>query len=276
MYEDIDFVVVPITTSGDRQKDAPLLSLERGMFVKEIELALLGGEVDFAVHSAKDLPAKLPDGLTLAAIGRRQDARDVQVNRWGLSLLELPQRARLGTGSPRRAAQIKAVRADLRILPIRGNVGTRLDKVRGNDYDGVVLAAAGLVRLRREAEISEYLSPYVCTPDVGQGTLAVEAREDDSSTAEMLAGIDHGPTRVTLEAERSFLGVIGGGCKVPVAAYAQLEGNQLHVSAMAAVPDGSRIVRVQVSAPADNADRAGTKAAEALLEAGAREILDAG
>jgi hydroxymethylbilane synthase len=272
-FPKIDLSVVPIATTGDRRRQTPLKELERGTFVKEIELALINGEIDVAVHSAKDLPASLPEGLTLAAIGRRQDARDVQVNRWGLPLAELPPNARLGTSSPRRVALLMAFRSDLRLLPIRGNVGTRLDKVAGGDYDGVVLAAAGLVRLGRQAEITEYLSPELCTPEVGQGTLAVEARAGDTRVTDMLATIDDPPSRIALEAERAFLGVMGGGCQVPVAAYARLEGNRLHVSAVAALPDGSRVFRTSVTCDAAEAEDAGRRAAESLLEAGAREIV---
>ena len=273
-FSDLDFVVIPITTSGDRDKEAPLQSLERGTFVKNIELELLNGEIDFAVHSAKDLPATLPEGLALGGIGPRQDPRDVLVNKWELPLMELPTTARLGTSSPRRTAQLKALRPDLQFLPIRGNVGTRLDKVRGDDYDGVVLAAAGLIRLGRQEEIGEYLSLDICTPEVGQGTLAVEARADDTSILQMLAKIEHRPSRIALQTERSFLGVLGGGCDVPVAAYARLEGDQLRVSAMAAVPDGSRVFRADVAYDAEDAQEAGRRAAEALLETGAREIID--
>ncbi len=272
-FPDIDLSVVPITTTGDKHKEAPLAGLERGTFVKEIELALINGEIDVAVHSAKDLPASLPEGLTLAAIGRRQDPRDVQMNRWGLPLAKLPPHARLGTSSPRRVALLKAFRPDLELLPIRGNVGTRLDKVAGGDYDGVVLAAAGLIRLGRHAEITEYLSPDLCTPEVGQGTLAVEARAGDTRIIDMLAAIDHRPSRIALEAERAFLGVMGGGCEVPVAAYAQLEGDQLHISAMAALPDGSRVFRTRVTCDAAEAEDGGRRTAESLLEAGAAKIV---
>ena len=273
LHPDTEFMIVPITTGGDRHKNAPLLSMARGMFVKEIELALLNGEIDFAVHSAKDLPSALPDGLTLAAFGPRQDPRDVLVNRWGFPYQELPSGARIGTGSPRRTAQLKAYRPDVDILPIRGNVGTRIEKARGDQYDGVVLAAAGLVRLSRQDEISEYLSPDICTPDAGQGALAVEARASDSDVVEMLAGVDHHATSTAVTAERAFLETIGGGCLVPVAAYAQLHGAELHISTMAAVPDGSEIYRGRVTCDANHPESAGRHAAEALMETGAREIV---
>ena len=273
-YPDIEFAVISITTGGDRRKEAPLLSLGRGTFVKEIELALIDGEIDFAVHSAKDLPASLPEGLTLAGIVPRQDPRDALIDRWGLPLMELPPGARLGTSSPRRIAQLMALRPDLAVLPIRGNVGTRIEKAGGTDYDGVVLAAAGLLRLGRRSEISEHLTPDTFTPDVGQGTLAVEVRVEDTRTIEMLRAIDHRPTSLALQAERGFLVALGGGCQVPVAAYARLVGGELHISAMAAVPDGSRIFRTEATYDADDAAAAGERAAEALLATGAREIID--
>ena len=276
LHPDKDFVIVPIATEGDRRKDAPLLSMARGMFTKQIEVSLIDGEIDFAVHSTKDLPATLPDGLTLAAFGERQDPRDVLADRWGLPLRELPLGARLGTSSPRRTAQLKAIRSDLEILPIRGNVGTRLDKAGGVDYDGVVLAAAGLARLGRLDEVSEYLSPDVFTPEAGQGSLAVEARSSDVEMLAMLATIDHKPTNAEVTSERAFVQTIGGGCKVPVAVHAQIDGSLLRIAAMAALPDGSRVFRVKVTADASDPASAGSKAATALLETGAQEIVARG
>ena len=276
MNPDIEFAVVPITTQGDRQATAPLESMDRGMFVKDIEAALLGGEIDFAVHSAKDLPAVLPDGLALGAIGERRDPRDVLVDRWGLPLMGLPTGARLGTSSPRRTAQIRSVRPDLSVLPIRGNVGTRLGKAQGQDYDGVVLAAAGLARLGRLGEVSEYLNPTAFTPEVGQGALAAEARAQDGGVLNMLATIDHGPTNAAVTSERSFLRAIGGGCKVPVAAHASLEGSELRIVAMAAFPDGSKIFRAPVRWDASDPEGAGRTVAQALLATGAERIIAMG
>lgn len=272
-FPDRRFEVTTISTHGDRHKESPLLSLGRGTFVKEIEVALLGGEIDLAVHSAKDLPAEIPDGLVLAGTVPRQDPRDVLVDRWSLALDELPPAARIGTSSPRRTAQLKARRPDVEVVPIRGNVGTRLDKARGPDYDGVLLAAAGLARLGRQDEVSEYLPIEVCIPDVGQGTLAVEVRAADDELFDMLDQIDHGPTSVALAAERSFLVALGGGCTVPVAAYARLDGDRLLVTAMAALPDGSRVYREDGEWAAADPVSAGRGTADALLAAGAREIL---
>lgn len=275
-YPDAEISVVPITTRGDRRKDAPLLSLPRGMFVKEIELALLADEIDIAVHSAKDLPAELPDGLGIVAFTERRDPRDVLVNRWGLPLGQLPSGARLGTSSPRRTVQVLALRRDVNVVPIRGNVGTRLDKASSDDYDGVVLAAAGLERLGRQGEISDYFRPDEFTPEVGQGALLVEARAADDRVADMLTSIDHQPTRIAVTSERAFLEAIGGGCRVPVAAHATLDDDELHISAMAATPDGERVFRVETAHAAEDPVSAGWTAAETLMASGAAEIIAGG
>jgi hydroxymethylbilane synthase len=276
LHPDVTFDFVPISTGGDRDKSAPLLSLGRGIFVKEIEARLLNGDIDFAVHSAKDVPALLPEGLELAALGPRQDPRDVIIDRWSAPFAELPEGACIGTSSPRRAAQLKSIRPDLEIKPIRGNVGTRVDKASSDEYDGVVLAAAGLLRLGMGGRISGYLSPDICTPDAGQGALAVEARASDDEILELLATVDHGPTNVTVTAERAFVEAVGGGCQVPVAAYATLDGAQLRISAMAATPDGSRLFRTQTVGAAEDPVSAGRAAAEALMRTEAATIIARG
>ena len=275
-FPDVEITVVPITTGGDRRKEAPLLSMPRGMFAREIEVALLEERIDLAVHSAKDLPAELPDGLGIAALTQRRDPRDVLVNRWRLPLSELPSGARLGTSSPRRTAQIKALRPDLEVVPIRGNVGTRLEKAKGEGYDGVVLAAAGLERLGLQDEVCEYFSPDRFTPEVGQGALLVETRTSDSCVSGMLSRVDHHPTNAEVTSERAFLAEVGGGCRVPVAAYAVLEDNALEISAMAVTPDGGRIFRSRTTHDAARPAAAGREAAEALMAAGASEIVSGG
>ncbi len=272
-FADRRLEITTISTAGDRDRKSSLVSLGRGAFVKEIETALLEGRIDMAVHSAKDVPSDLPEGLTLAGTVPRRDPRDVLVDRWSLPLDELPPGARIGTSSPRRTAQLKARRPDIEMTPIRGNVGTRLAKAGGPDYDGVVLAAAGLARLDRLDEVAEYLSIDVCTPDVGQGTLAVEVREDDRELIEMLERIDDVPTSIALRAERSFLAALSGGCTVPVAAYGRIEGGRLRITSMAAAPDGSRVYRIDGDWPPERPEEAGTRMAEALLDAGASEII---
>ncbi|MXY43697.1 MAG: hydroxymethylbilane synthase, partial [Dehalococcoidia bacterium] len=239
-FADVRFDVVRLSTSGDRNASAALTSLGRGAFVKDIELAVLEGEIDFAVHSAKDVGPDIPDGLRILPVGERQDARDVLVSKAGLSLMSLPTRTRLGTGSPRRKAQIKSIRPDVEVLPVRGNVGTRLEKARGADYDGVVIAAAGLARLGKLSEATEFLDVEQVTPDVGQGTLVAEFRQVDDEMGTMLASVVVDDTAGAFLAERAFLDTIGGGCTAPVAAYGEIDGRGLRMHVMAAEPDGGR------------------------------------
>ena len=269
----VRFETVKITPDGDRRKSAPLLSMGRGMFVKELEVAILAGEVDVAVHSAKDMPADLPPGLSIAAFGARHDARDVLINRWGLPFAELTSGARLGTSSPRRTAQLKHLRQEIEILPIRGNVGTRLDKAHGDEYDGVVVAAAGVARLGRSDEISEYFAVSVFTPDAGQGALLVEARSSDDELQNLLSTVDDATTRITVTAERAFIAAIGGGCQVPVGVHAELTGEALTMFAMAGLPDGSRLFRVSDTGDPDSPEDAGRGLAQSLMASGAGEIL---
>ena len=272
-FVDVQFEVVQLSTRGDRNADAVLTSLGRGAFVKDIELALLDGEIDFAVHSAKDVGPDIPEGLRILAVGPRQDARDVLVSKSGLSLMSLPAGTRLGTGSPRRKAQIKALRPDVEVLPIRGNVGTRLEKARGSDYDGVVIAAAGLARLGRLSEATEFLDVEQVTPDVGQGTLVAEFRQDDGEVGMMLSSVVVDETAGAFRAERAFLDTIGGGCTAPVAAYGEIDGQRMRMYAMAATLDGTRIFRTQIEGDVGEAEELGRRAATSLLESGASEIV---
>ncbi len=272
-FPDAEFEDVHLSTSGDRKADAVLTSLGRGAFVKDIELALLDGRIDFAVHSAKDVGPEIAAGLQILPVGQRQDARDVLVSKSGLPLMSLPAGTRLGTGSPRRKAQIIAMRPDIEVVPIRGNVGTRMEKGRGPEYDGVVIAAAGLARLGRLAEATEFLGVERVTPDVGQGTLVAEFRQDDDEMENMLSTIILDETSCAFRAERAFLDTIGGGCTSPVAAYGEIEGQRMRMFSMAATPDGERIVRSQVEGDVNEATDVGRKAASALLEAGASEIV---
>ena len=265
-----------LSTRGDRNFDAALASLGRGAFVKDIERALLDGEIDFAVHSAKDVGPDIPDGLRILPVGERQDARDVLVSKSGLPLMSLPPGSRLGTGSPRRKAQVKALRPDVEVAPIRGNVGTRLEKACGPDYDGVVIAAAGLSRLGRLSEATEFLSVEQVTPDVGQGTLVAEFRRDDDVMNTMLSSIVVDETACAFRAERAFLDTIGGGCTAPVAAYGEIDGRLMRLFAMAAEPDGTRILRAQFEGEATAAEDIGKRAAKTLLDSGASEIARGG
>ena len=275
-FVDVEFQVVHLSTRGDRKADATLTSLGRGAFVKDIEKALLDGEIDFAVHSAKDVGPDIPGGLRILPVGERQDARDVLVSKSGLPLMSLPSGTRLGTGSPRRKAQIIALRPDVEVLPIRGNVGTRLEKSRGHDYDGVVIAAAGLARLGRLSEATEFLSVEQVTPDVGQGTLVAEFRHEDVEMDSMLSSIVFATTACAFRAERSFLDTLGGGCTAPVAAYGEIDGKRLRLFAMAAEPDGTNILRAQIEGDVTAAEDIGQRAATTLLDSGASEIVRSG
>ena len=272
-FADVRFDVVRLSTRGDRNATAALTSLGRGAFVKDIELALLDGEIDFAVHSAKDVGPDISDGLRILPVGERQDARDVLVSKSELALMSLPAGTRLGTGSPRRKAQIKALRPDIEVLPVRGNVGTRMEKARGPDYDGVVIAAAGLARLGRLSEATEFLDVEQVTPDVGQGTLVAEFRKDEDEINSMLSSVVVDETASSFRAERAFLDTIGGGCTKPVAAYGEIEGRRMRILSMAATPDGGRIVRSQIEGAVSEAEEIGRKAAKVLLESGASEIV---
>ena len=275
-FADVEFEVAHLSTRGDRNADAVLTSLGRGAFVKDIERALLDGEIDFAVHSAKDVGPDIAEGLRILPVGPRQDARDVLVSKLGLSLMSLPGGTRLGTGSPRRKAQVKALRPDVSVVPIRGNVGTRLDKARGTDYDGVVIAAAGLARLGRLSEATEFLDVEQVTPDVGQGTLVAEFRQEDADMGTMITSIVLEDTDSAFRAERSFLDTLGGGCTAPVAAYGEIDGQRMCLSAMAATLDGTRILRAQIEGDVDEAEDIGQRAAMTLLDSGASEIARGG
>lgn len=245
---DIEIGIEIITTQGDRVLDTPLPQIgDKGLFTREIENALLQGRVHAAVHSLKDLPTELPDGLMLAAICEREDVRDALVTKHHCALRDLPHGARIGTSSLRRAAQLRAYRSDFQIVNLRGNVDTRLRKSAGDDYDAIVLAAAGLIRLGHANRIAEFLSLDVMLPAPGQGALAVEICADDADTCALVAMLDHAPTRAATDAERAFLRALGGGCQVPIAAFAQVDGNSLHLRGLIANEDGTRIVRGEIS-----------------------------
>ena len=245
----------------------------KGLFIKEIEEALLAGQVDFAVHSLKDLPAVLPAGLILAAIPRREDARDALISVGGKPFEELPEGARVGTGSPRRQAQLRRLRADLDVIPLRGNLTTRLRKLEGGECAALVLAAAGLHRLGLRRHITAYFSFDQMCPAVGQGALAIEIREDRAELARAAIPLDDPPTHLAVRAERALLRRLGGGCQVPIAAHANFEGGQLHLRAVVASLDGSRLIRASADGSQNNPESLGALVAEDLLENGAGEIL---
>lgn len=269
--------LVPIRTSGDRLATAQLATVGgKGLFVKEIEEALRDGRVELAVHSLKDLPAGLPDGLVLAAFPERDDARDALVSRRGGGLEALPAGGRVGTSSLRRRVQLLARRPDLDVEPVRGNVETRLRKLDEVPYDAVVVAAAGLRRLALAPPEMTLLEPEVMLPAVGQGVLAVEAREDDVETRELAAPVDDPVTRAAAEAERAFLRLVGGSCTTPLGAYARPTGEGLRLDAFVATPDGRRLLRDGETGEAACPAELGRRVAERMLAAGAAEIVRAG
>jgi hydroxymethylbilane synthase len=265
--------IVPVRTEGDRRLEVQLAAIGgKGLFVREIEDMLLAGALDCAVHSLKDLPAETPAGLCLAAFPAREDARDVLVTRERRRLEDLRPGARLGTGSPRRRALALALRADLVIEPVRGNVDTRLRKLESGDWDGVLLAAAGLSRLGLAPTNVQPLDPDVFVPAVGQGVLSVESRADDRRVRSLLGRIDHAPTRACAAAERACLARLGASCNSPVAAYTIQDGTVLKMTALVASDDGRKVLRATATGAADVPERLGRQLAEALLDQGAASI----
>jgi hydroxymethylbilane synthase len=271
---DLSVVLKRIQTSGDKIQDVPLAKVGgKGLFVKEIEEALLRKDIDLAVHSMKDLPAELPTGLTIICIPEREDPRDALLTREGKNLDALPLGARVGTSSLRRQSQLLHVRPDLQIEMLRGNVDTRLRKLQENQFDAIVLAASGLRRLGWDAHITECLPLNVSLPAIGQGALGIEGREDDGFVRDLVAKLEHQPTRVTVTAERALLKRLDGGCQVPIAGHAVLQGECLTLEGLVASLDGKRYVRCSLDGSTSEAEVIGTKVAEELLDRGAQPIL---
>jgi hydroxymethylbilane synthase len=260
-----------IKTTGDKVTDVPLAKVgTKGLFTKEIEEALLDGRIDLAIHSLKDLPTEVPAGLTLAAVPEREDPRDAVV---GARVRDLPAGAKVGTSSLRRAAQLRVTRADLVIESVRGNLDTRLRKLDEGQYQAIVLAAAGLTRLGWANRIAEILSPEVMCPAVGQGALAVETRAEGEAR-DICAALDHAGTRAAVTAERAVLAALGGGCQVPIGAYAVSTGDELRLTAEVIAPDGSHAVRKSGAGKVADAETIGQRVGQALLNDGGREILE--
>jgi hydroxymethylbilane synthase len=269
--------LVVLKTQGDKIQDRPLSEVGgKGLFVKEIEEALLDGRAHVAVHSMKDLPAEIPDALLLGAVPEREDARDALIvapHVAARDLGSLPQGARVGTSSLRRLCQLKALRPDLEVVPLRGNVDTRLRKVEAGELDAIVLACAGLRRLGHAQRITAALSTVESLPAIGQGALAIECRGDDADTRARLARLDHRPTHLAVVAERAFLRRLAGDCKTPLAAHATLAGERLALEGLVGAVDGSRLLRERLEGPAGDGERIGHALAEALLARGAAQIL---
>jgi len=268
----VEAEIVIIKTAGDRMQQAPLTQIGgKGIFIKELEEALLEESIDLAVHSVKDIPTDTPSRLMFPAVCRRDDVRDCLV---GSTLANLRQGARVGTSSLRRQAQLLHIRPDLDMRDLRGNVDTRLRKVESGEYEAILLAKAGLDRLGVSQRISEILSPEVCMPAVGQGAIAVECRLKDTETADILAPLDDAETRTAIIAERALLAALQGGCQVPLGAWARIERGELVLEACVSSVDGVQYVKQRATALPDQAAALGEHMARLLIEAGARSILE--
>jgi len=264
-----------IKTSGDMILDVPLAAIGgKGLFVKEIEEALLQGEIDLAVHSMKDVPTVLPDGLDILCVPAREDPRDVLVSRDSCSLDQLPKGSRVGTSSLRRQAQLLHYRLDLRIELLRGNLDTRLRKLHNGEYDAIVVSAAGLSRMGWANKVTEYLPPEVSLPAIGQGALALEGRCKDRFVQALVEKLEHRPTRTAVMAERALLERLEGGCQVPIAAHATVKGDTLIMDGLIASVDGRRLIRDTIQGPASEAQGLGMQLAEKLLAQGGDVILN--
>lgn len=268
--------VVPIRTKGDEMHDFGSSTIDnKSVFTKEIEESLIEEKIDLAVHSMKDLTTEMTKRLVIGAIPKRENPRDVLISRGKAKFAELKPGARVGTSSARRKAQLLAARGDFNVIETHGNVDTRLRKLDRGECDAIVLAAAGLVRLGLDKRATEYLSPDLMLPAVGQGALAIQVREDDAEIRELVSQIDHSETRRAVEAERGFAGKLGADCRTPIAAYARVEVAKLVIDGMVASPDGRKLVRTRMVSDGPNAARIGEELAESLLTKGAMTILEA-
>ncbi len=275
MFPDLAVDLRIIKTTGDQITDRPLAMVGgKGLFVKEIEAALLAGEIDLAVHSMKDMPGELPQGLTIGAIPKRENPLDILISRDGRLLADYEKGARIGTSSLRRASQIKHAYPDVTIASIRGNLDTRIKKLRAGEYDAIVLAAAGLKRLGMEHQITEYLDESIMTPAVGQGALCVETRENDPDISGIMAQLNHPDTQVCVTGERAFLKQIEGSCHIPVACYARIQDQIISMTAVVASEDGKTLVKEHALSPADKVIESGRELAMLVLEKGGKTILE--
>ena len=274
-YPDIRVDLVKIRTKGDRIIDRPLSTIGgKGLFVKEIEEALTRNEIDIAVHSLKDVPGELPDNLYIGIVPEREDPHDVMISKDNIALKDLPGGSCIGTSSLRRSAQLLHYRPDLKIVPLRGNLDTRIRKLDTAGIQAIVVAAAGLERIGFKDKITQPFSFDLMLPAIGQGALGLELRRDDHKTRDILAFLDHHPTRIAVEAERSFLMGLKGGCQLPIAGFARFRNDSIHLDGLVADLDGSTIFRDVVIGPPENPRELGATLAHRLLDAGASKILD--
>ncbi|MDA3979285.1 hydroxymethylbilane synthase [Gallibacterium sp. AGMB14963] len=274
LYPELNVELVTMVTKGDVLLDTPLAKIGgKRLFVKELELALLENRADIAVHSMKDVPMQFPEGLHLSVICEREDPRDAFVSNQYASLEELPLHAVVGTSSLRRQCQLKALRPDLELKTLRGNVGTRLRKLDEGEYDAIILASAGLIRLGEQQRIRSFIAPESSLPAVGQGAVGVECRADDDRVNDLLRPLLHQDTWDRVIAERAMNNRLQGGCQVPIAGYAVLVGEQLHLRALVGAVDGSEVLRAEGTAPRTQAEQLGIQVAESLLAQGAEKLL---
>ena len=274
-HPELKIELVTMVTQGDKILDTPLAKVGgKGLFVKELEVGMLEGRADIAVHSMKDVPVEFPTGLHLAVICEREDPRDAFVSNDFKSLEELPQGARLGTSSLRRQSQIAALRPDLKIIDLRGNVNTRLKKLDDGEYDAIILAAAGLKRLEFEDRITQFIGTDVCLPAIGQGAVGIECRSDDARVHNLIAPLNDNKTKIRVTAERAMNERLQGGCQVPIAGYAEFEHGLIMLRGLVGQVDGNKIIRGDIAGPAENAEELGVVLAEDLLSRGADKILN--
>ena len=273
-YPGMTVTLTKIKTTGDKILDVPLAKVGgKGLFVKEIEEAMLAGEIDIAVHSMKDVPTFFPDGLHLSCITEREDVRDALLSRNKVKFSDLPKGANIGTSSLRRQAQIMSLRPDFVIHQLRGNVGTRLQKLKDGKFDAIILAAAGVKRLGLTEHVTEYLPPELSLPAIGQGALGIECRIDDRELNDMISFFNHADSRTCVMGERALLRRLEGGCQVPIACYGQMKSGKLHLVGLVGSVDGKRIIKDSIEGAPDKAEKLGVTLAEKLLSMGADVIL---
>lgn len=271
----LEIELIPLSTRGDEILDRALSRIGgKGLFIKELEVAMQEGRADLAVHSMKDVTAEMPPGFTLAAFLDREDPRDAFVSNHYRRIDELPQGARIGSSSLRRQCQLKALRPDLELVTLRGNVGTRLGKLDAGEFDAIILAAAGLERLEMHDRIAAYISPEQCLPAIGQGTLGIECMADATQVIELVSVLGDGPTTLRTRAERALNLHLQGGCDVPVAGFAELEGDQIRLRGVVGMPDGTQVVRGEMRGPATEPEALGHALAADMLERGAANVLE--
>lgn len=274
IHAGLEVELVSMSTKGDRVLDSPLAKIGgKGLFVKELEQGLLAGKADIAVHSMKDVPLDFPAGLTLAVVLKREDPRDAFLAQGYGQLSDLPAGARVGTSSLRRQCQIRELHPELKIRDLRGNVNTRLAKLDAGAYEAIILAAAGLKRLGLGHRITSLLGVSESLPAIGQGIIGIECREDDAAVMALISPLDHSPSSIRVRSERALNRRLGGGCQVPLAGYAELEGDRIHMRGLVGLPDGTRILRSEAEGPADSPEEIGLAIAESLLAQGAGDIL---